>query len=466
VGGIDRLGAHSSGTITGFGSVIVNGVEWEVSGTTDITIDDAPGTESGLAVGQVVLITGELDNSGTSGTATSIEYDSVLEGNVTSINLAGDSFVVLGQTVSVSSSTVFDDSLPDRSGPGGTPDGRRTLADLLVGDNLEISGFPTSAGVIQATRIDDRGGASGAEVRGVVSALNTVAETFLIGTLNVDYSNATLEDFSSALANGNLVEVEGSLSGGTLVATRVELEDNLPGDDGDSGEVEGLVTRFVSATDFDVNGVRVTTVAGTQYEGGTAGNLGLNVKVEVEGEFNAQGILVADEVKFRVQEGSADVEIEGNVAARTSTTLTIEGMDAITISVNAATQLEDDRSSPQPGFNFSHVVVGDFVEIRGAPNTATGDPNDVIATRLERDDDEDDTILQGPVQSFAGPVVLVLGVAIATDAIDVAFFDVNDDEISSATFFSSIGVGSIIKAKADELRVFGNDFDAEEIEIE
>jgi hypothetical protein len=69
VAGIDRGGVTiAQGPISGFGSVILNGVRYSTSGAT-ITVDDQPGTESDLRVGQVVRVEGTVDAGGTTGTA-------------------------------------------------------------------------------------------------------------------------------------------------------------------------------------------------------------------------------------------------------------------------------------------------------------------------------------------------------------------------------------------------------------
>ena len=57
--GIDRTGSPSFslafGTISGFGSIIVNGVHYETSSST-FEIDDSPGSQDDLSVGDVVLV--------------------------------------------------------------------------------------------------------------------------------------------------------------------------------------------------------------------------------------------------------------------------------------------------------------------------------------------------------------------------------------------------------------------------
>jgi hypothetical protein len=440
--------------------VFVNGVEWDTGGAT-ITIDDAAGIESELRVGQVVLITGELDDSGTTGTADTVEYDSALEGPIADIDLAAGTFVVLGQTVQVTAGTAFDDSIPDDSG-----DGQRSLADLAVNDVVEVSGLRDAGNAIRATRVELRGGAGDFELRGVISNLNIANETFSIGNLAVDYTGATLSDFGGAApANGQTVEVEGALVGPTFQADKVELEDPLPGEDGDGGEVEGYISNFTTATaQFRVNGVAVIANAGTEYRGGVVGDLANNVKIELEGEFNPAGVLVADEIEFRVQDEDEDVEIAALVATVSTATgvVTLQGVGGITVRVVPATRLEDNSDADVEDFSLADLVPGDYVEIRGAVDPSPT-ANDIIATRLEREDNDDDEfLLQGPVQEVNEPDLTILGVTVQTD---VAIFLLDDEEITEAEFFALVATG-VVKAKSDLADVGSNIVLADEVEIE
>lgn len=86
-------------------------------------------------------------------------------------------------------------------------------------------------------------------------------------------SRVTGVDFpSSGPKDGDLVEASGTTVGssGALQATRLELRTgkDLRADMNGQMEVEGLITRFVSATDFDVAGRAVTTSSSTTFEGG------------------------------------------------------------------------------------------------------------------------------------------------------------------------------------------------------
>ena len=87
--------------------------------------------------------------------------------------------------------------------------------------------------------------------------------------------------------------------GTTLVANEVELEDeHLLVDSGAELEIEGVVTRFNTILDFDVNGIKVTTNSETEYKEGIASDIGLNIAVEVKGTVNSDGVLVAKEIEL------------------------------------------------------------------------------------------------------------------------------------------------------------------------
>ncbi len=276
------------GTITGFGSVIVNGVRYDTSNAT-ISVDGQTATETSLALGDVVLVRGTIDDSGVTGAANNIIFDDIVEGPITSIDVSTDSFVVLGQVVTVTVETSFDDSIEPAA-----------LDGLNVDDVVEVSGFVDSRGNVTATRIERKPSGGELEVTGIVSFLDSATSRFKINALVIDFSSAMVEGFPSGSVNdGDLVEVKGDnlLDSGELVATRLILRGNdFQGEQSDRAEIEGFVTRFVSITDFDVSGFPVTTNNQTLFVNGNASDLGLNRKVEVEGQFDANGTVVVTRV--------------------------------------------------------------------------------------------------------------------------------------------------------------------------
>ncbi|MEM9322912.1 MAG: DUF5666 domain-containing protein [Pseudomonadota bacterium] len=435
-GGIGRTGL-AVGPISNFGSVVVNGVRYDTSAAT-FTVDDMPGTEADLAVGQVVIVKGSIDADGVNGTADEVIYDDALEGPISAIDIGAGTITVLGQTVIIDAGTSFDDDFL----VGG-------IEGLQVNDVIEVSGFVTSDGSIIATRIELDDDNDEFERKGIVESLDTSALTFNLGSLVVDYSAAVLEDFPSGdIADGNLVEAEGTIDpndAGRLIASKIEFEDPLGEfDTDDDVELEGLVTRFVSETDFDVNGIPVTTDGDTEFENGAAADIGLDVRIEVEGEFTAGGTLLADEIDFRLDE---DTTIEATVDAvdETAGTLTVLG---ISITTDALTRFEDQSSlADDLPLNLSDINVGDYLEIEGVESPANSDR--VVATRIEREDDPDEVALSGLVDAVAEPTLTVLGVTIETNA-ETEFEGADDQPLTATVFFATVAAGAVIEVTGVE----------------
>jgi hypothetical protein len=415
----------AKGTITGFGSIIVNGVHYEIGGAS-ISVDGSPGIEGDLDVGHVVVVKGTLASDGTTGTADSVNYDDVVEGPVTAIDTIAGTLTVLGQLVRVDGDTSYDDSINPA-----------TLDGLAVGDIVEVSGFFLADGTISATRIELKMPGSEFEVTGIVSNVN--ATMFQINDLLVDYSVAMLDDFPGvAPEDGQPVEAKGSAFGasGELLATRVEFKGNDLAGDGDHVEVEGYITRFGSEMDFDVEGVTVATNGNTEFENGTSADLALNRKVEVEGEVDASGILVAEKVELKLD---GVVRIESLVEDVQAGQLTLLG---IIVSVDESTRLEDKSSADMRPFNLSNVSVGDFVELRGFE-----DAGGIVATRLEREDFDGEVALRGFVDTANDPDFTILGVTVQTvqTAGGTTFKDENDTNITPVEFFN-VAQGRLVEA--------------------
>lgn len=291
VAGIEGSGAPApvtaTGSITAFGSIFVNGVEYATTGA-QIQIDDQPGMESQLAIGEIVTVTGTLNADNVTGTATQVTFSGNALGPVASVSAPTETFVVLGQTVAVTHTTTFDPNIQ----PAG-------IAGIASGARVEVSGFPDSSGQILASRIQLAPASTALRVEGVVQGLDSKGQTrvFQINALSVDYSGAMLNG-TSTLANGSLVEVAGSSlsAAGALLATTVTVLPARAGAPDSRGEVEGVITAFTSISDFVVNDQHVTTNASTQFNlNGIP--LGVNVRVEVEGSFDSSGTLVATSVE-------------------------------------------------------------------------------------------------------------------------------------------------------------------------
>ena len=448
VDGIGRNGV-AIGPISNFGSVIVNGVTYNTDAAT-FSIDDEPGTQDDLEVGDMVIIAGTINDDGVSGTADTVFFDDLVKGPVDSVDLVNRSLVVLGQPVLVTASTSFDDGFSPAS-----------LEGVNAGQIVEVSGQIDANDNIVATRIEPKPTGTTFEVYGTVAGNDATNLEFTIRGLLVDYAGATLQDFPSGqVSNGDFVEVKGNALGGSgeLIATQVEFKSLVPNaNDGDFVEVEGFITRFVSATDFDVSGIPVTTNASTTYEGGTEADLGLNIKVEVEGSIDANGLVTASKIDIRRAKA---VRVTANIDSvdAANDSLVVLG---IPVSIDALTRIEDKSNADVDPLNVTDLAAGDYIEVRGDEFPA--DSGTIRATILEREDADTDAILQGFVATVSEPSLTILGVTIETGGTTV-FRDENDAVISATEFFNRVAANSLVKAKG--LESSATTISATEVEFE
>ena len=291
----------SMGAITGFGSVIVNDVEFTVSPGAVIRLNDNVVSESDLRIGMIVKLRGTFNADGTTGTAESIEAESNVKGRISVLDLGEGSFSVLGLKSFVDNQTVF-------SGVSG-------LSDLRLNDVVRVFGFRDVPGDIRATFVERLSGSGGEEeIFGIVSEKDFIDNTFMLGGfLLVDYviRNPEIEPPGLSFDNGDLVEVEGVFNVGTnrFEATEIEREDIEDADfvplEGEKVEVEGFASNVTEIAPgiftLSVDGVPVRADAGTSYEGGTSADLRDNIRMEAEGVWTMIGVdlvLVAEKIEF------------------------------------------------------------------------------------------------------------------------------------------------------------------------
>jgi len=145
-----------------------------------------------------------------------------------------------------------------------------------------------------ASRVDLDPAPIESQVRGVAQSFDSEQRTLRVGGLTVDYSAATTQ---GVIAEDAIVLARGfqAQRGGPLFASHLEVFGGV-GHGGEHGDVEGIITAFASAADFEVNGQPVVADARTGYvlDGQ---QLGADLQVRVTGSVDASGVLIAHKIQ-------------------------------------------------------------------------------------------------------------------------------------------------------------------------
>jgi len=346
------------GQIRGFGSVIVNGVRFDESGAVVVDDEGRRLAADELRLGMVVLLDGTSDPATLTGVASEIRVISALRGPIQSVSATTESLVVMGVTVRVPATAVLegvaalsglvagDDveihgyldssigvltatrverltgvptSFRARGVAGqvdrtartlrlgalqvdyssatlvGLPDGPKTGHVLKLVSNLAPTGAGTwkvdSVELVAAPTLPE---SSRASLEGKVSGYQGTS-AFDVQGVRVDASTARFVGGTPAsLADGVRVEVEGTFSGGVLVATEVEVEDEEQ--HALEFEVEGAITEVTGPYAFVVRGTAVDASA-ARLENGTAASITVGRRVHATGP-SVGGVLRAERVEF------------------------------------------------------------------------------------------------------------------------------------------------------------------------
>ncbi len=294
----------ASGTVTGFGSVYVEGVKYE-DASVRVSIEHDSSTPKNGAVSDVKLGMKVALATDARGHANSVVVSSEVIGSISA--LAADGFVVAGQTVKVSSDpaapTVFDNVAG--------------LSGLAVNDRVEVHGSRDANNQILATRIERKDPNSAMLIRvvGTIASLDANASSFSVAGLNVNFSAATrVRPLGTVLANGQTVAVwtDTAPAGNTLSAKSITLRGHGAIAD-DKLRVGGHIRALNFATKtFKLDGFDVDA-ASASFANGTASDLANGRKIRVQGKF-VTGKLLASELRFIRDQGDAMVQLSGAIS--------------------------------------------------------------------------------------------------------------------------------------------------------
>lgn len=438
--------AHKSvGAISALGSIMVNGVKFEVEGAEIFIRGEAETDVDLLKVGMEVEVEGEVNDDHVTGRATRVVQRCDIVGPIESVTPSATGMVkivkIAGQEVEVEiEDTHFDHNHLHHEL---APLTFAVLDDSKIGNVVEVAGMRHANGRLHATFLEKKADDVTSflnvdkdlfEVRGEIANLS--GTTFMINGLTINFAGLTPRNLEDApggvLANGVMVEVKGKeLVDTTLKATNVEVKLlGLGVDDLAEAEVEGLLMSLDATNKtFVVSGQSVNFSSAT-FEGGLDIDLADGIKIEAEGAVVA-GVLMATKVKFK-----ESIRFEANVDTvdAAAGTITLQGLPGITI------KADDTLTEFKNVAGLSGIAIGNNLKIRG--RMMSGASNTIIATRIELKSAAPGSrvILQGNASSIdaATGTVTVLGITVnATDFSD------------AAAFFSTAKTGDLVKIRGD-----------------
>jgi hypothetical protein len=198
------------GTVTGFASICVGGVEIHYGADTPVQMDGTSATAARLAVGQVVEVV--ATGSGSEMNARQITVRHVVSGPVTRVDYEHNEIDVIGQTVQLSPVTRGGNEQQDSA----------VAAAYPLSSFVQVSGMRRADGVVVASRV------SRTEVSDVAQVAGPVTKS-ASGMLTIAGTPVHI-DSGTHLAIGDEVRVVGNWDGGAIAARSVESIPRVPFD--------------------------------------------------------------------------------------------------------------------------------------------------------------------------------------------------------------------------------------------
>ncbi len=345
-----------SGTVSGLGSIVVNGIRFSTSGAETADGDDPskPYTKA-FALGTTVTVTGTVDDAAGTGTATSITVHGGVRGLVTAVGT--NTFTVGGQVINVDNSTVYDDDVSNA--------GTFNFASIVANTTyVEVFGVLDAAtGALTATRVENKDSSvvasEGFAVRGLVSNLDATGHTFDLtirtGVIaHVTYTDNTVLPSGTTLANalGARVILSGtdaaalaSATTGTInvTATRVIVKKEKQPNGVKAALIGAIKTISSDRKTWTIGDATIDVSQSPTLNGVDLSTITTGTVVKVKGDF-ANGVLVAKEITSKSYDDGHAVGgvklfglVSGSTAASGSTpaTFVVQGV-TVTIALSSS----------------------------------------------------------------------------------------------------------------------------------
>ncbi len=287
-----------------------------------------------------------------------------LKGKIKLLNAPPDTFVIGTQVINYSGVTF-----------------NGTLADGLF---VEVKGTRNASNVLIATRIDQEDGLGTTEnqhveIEGMVNAPFTNSTSFSVGGQAVSTSASTIFESGASddLAANVRIEVEGTITGGVLVAKKVQFRGNRIKIEGkvqitstppNTVTIMGIPVRVNSVTEMNDK----SSLNDTDFN---FSDIQVGQRLELRGYLTG-GVVVATRVDREDVDPDGDVLLQAPVDLVANPDLTLLGVTVNTSSTLIFKDRNDNVLSAAAFFN--QVKTGDLLKAKG---TLSG--TDILAEEVE-----------------------------------------------------------------------------------
>jgi len=250
--------------------------------------------------------------------------------------------------------------------------------DPVVGDTVKVKAFvlPDSTRyALKIEKFDHTFDSAKFEFEGIVETMD--AALWAISGQQVTVNSETMID--PEIAVGSFVTIEGYVDAGVLIAEEIKLQGDLSEEEGTKVEFYGVIESVAEGV-YSINGLTVNTDSSTEVKG----DLAVGDLVKIEGLLNADGTILAYEIKpafapngrpDEKDKGDDDhdedeIKMIGNVESISDTLWIVAGTGFL---IDDSTKIEGDPA------------IGDTVKVEAYIQS----DGTYLAKEIELEDDED-----------------------------------------------------------------------------
>lgn len=197
------------GSVTGFGSIFVNGVEVEISDQTRLSVDGRQVDDYSYAIGETVEILAANNASHTTALQLNVRHEII--GPVSSWDDKTNSMQILGQRIQV----------PENSGP------------WSIDQMVKVSGFRDELGAIYARHVETSEDNT-VLIRGMAEQISS----------QVSLAGYAIADKSLLQNTEGLIQLRGQLQQGSLDIQHIQAQSAVPYQQVRHWKIEGFVNQY------------------------------------------------------------------------------------------------------------------------------------------------------------------------------------------------------------------------------